>query len=82
MKPRRALPAASRHVRSPRGTQDGGGGHRGHALRPSFMPLFTGVRGIGILRSSHRGHALRPSFMPLFTGVRGIGILRSSQRKV
>jgi hypothetical protein len=28
---------------------------RGHALRPSFMPLFTGVRGIRILGSSLAG---------------------------
>src|SRR5829696_7613641 len=29
LKTRRVLPAASRHVRSPRGTRAGGGGHRG-----------------------------------------------------
>ena len=33
LKTRRVLPAASRHVRGPRGTQDGGGGRRGVGSR-------------------------------------------------
>src|SRR5215208_2580671 len=43
-----------------------GGDGRGSLLsrpRPLFRPLFTQVRGIGILRSSHSGYS--PKFTPL-----------------
>src|SRR5215217_5319323 len=52
-KPRRSSSSVSERRVRRRGEHLG----RGHALRSSFMPLFTVVRGIGILRTSPFGHS-------------------------
>src|SRR5215208_2144571 len=59
-KPRRSSCSVSERRVCRRGEHLG----RGDALRPSFMPLFIGVRGIGFLRSSLAGSWIRPRNSP------------------